>query len=469
VIESAIYYADSFEIGEEDKEEYSLQELNFLNRLVEGLKKEQMDQEDNSETTDRKESSEKEASTKQTTFRVRLYDRETYNKPVESGKVEHRKYDESDFFEEKDGRCYNPKKKSPFYNPECIRLLEAAGYKVPEDELQAWHMLYLSNGDEVLLNEIPYDHRYALTLVEYSRKGYYLSDKYLDMVSKELLSAEIPFDILLVACHSGYGWNHTIKLSYPYLIENFPFHGETIEVTVFPYRWETPQGHVVETIQEEGIPETYDLQCTEDGKYFIKNDWFYVEDPYYYWTNDIPGILDYLQRKKDDRSKNQLIDCTQRCSLHEFIQNIEEGTEYFEDGEENGREFTESYQIINHLLSEPDISLRTTVILMVDVNRDGTYRVHDETTCKWPNFAEILWQMMKKTDINQNMTRYAIFLDSGYSFMAGLELLDDITFGIRQEENCMELYEPNEARIIFEKVLREAYESDRCTIVCDDF
>jgi hypothetical protein len=285
------------------------------------------------------------------------------------------------------------------------------------------------------------------------------------MISKELLLAEIPFDILLVACHSGYGWNNTIQLPCPYLIENFPFHGETLEVTVYPYDWETPEGHVVETIQEEGISETYDLQCTEDGKYFIKNNWSCkLLEPYYYWTNDIPGILDYLHRKKDDRPKKHLIDCTQRCSLHEFIQNIEEGTDYFEDSEENGREFTESYQIINHLLSEPEIDLRTETILMVDVNRDGTYRIHEGMTYKWPNLAIILRQMMKEMDINQNITRYAIFMDCGRGFMGSFAHLDYIIFGIRQEESCMELYELNEAIIIFEKVLREAYESGRCTI-----
>jgi hypothetical protein len=280
--------------------------------------------------------------------------------------------------------------------------------------------------------------------------------------------AEIPFDILLVACHSGYGWNNAIQLPCPYLIENFPFHGETLEVTVYPYDWETPEGQVVETIQEEGISETYDLQCTEEGKYFIKNDRSCKWEPYYYWTNDIPGILDYLHRKKDDRPKKHLIDCTQRCSLHVFLQNVKRGIEYFEDTEENGREFTESYQIINHVLSEPEIHSRTATILMVDVNRDGTYRIHEGATHKWSDFVEILWLMMKEMDMNQNITRYAIFMDSGRSCMNSFDHLDYITFGIRQEENCMELYELNEAIIIFEKVLREAYESGRCTIVCDD-
>jgi hypothetical protein len=141
----------------------------------------------------------------------------------------------------------------------------------------------------------------------------------------------------------------------------------------------------------------------------------------------------------------------------------------FENEEEDlfPRTFTENYKIINHLVTEPKPYSRRPISLIVDVNQDGTYLIHDRlASWKYPNLAMILRQIIE--EMGMNITRYALVVDADEALDCPGSL-DFTLFGIRQEENCMEIYEPDEARIIFEKVLREAYESKQCIVRQEDF
>jgi hypothetical protein len=312
---------------------------------------------------------------------------------------------------------------------------------------------------------LPEECKYALTLIDRSRRGDYLSFPHEHWYRRKMntilhLMKDFPFAIRLVACHAGHGLVRTVPAPRPYLIENFPFHGKTIEVLVISESQKAPQGYVVETIQEEGIPWTYELRCTEKGQYFIQEN---VRDVTYYWKNDIRGILQKLEQFSK-KKKNYLLDSVQCCSLHEFAKNITDGTAYFNGGarKEFSRRFTDQYMIINHLRMEPRFVGRRG-ILIVDVNRDGTYLIHGHLTYSMLNLARIMRQMI--TEMEPDMTRYTLIVSNMFE---NLEFLKDSTpmLGIRQEEYCMELFEPDEAMEIFGKILKEAYQSGRCIVSC---
>ncbi len=124
--------------------------------------------------------------------------------------------------------------------------------------------------------------------------------------------------------------------------------------------------------------------------------------------------------------------------------------------------FKNKFRIINHCTRFPgSTNYRKLPVLMVDKNHDGTYFIHGKLTVKYPSFDELFYDVI--TGRSPDRERFALIVDAE-ELLYSAEDIDQAVCGFRVLADSIEVFNSDDALEIFGDWLREAYDSDSCTI-----
>ena len=105
-------------------------------------------------------------------------------------------------------------------------------------------------------------------------------------------------------------------------------------------------------------------------------------------------------------------------------------------------------------------------MLVVDKFPDGSYKVWGRVTVKYPLFQEILFDVIADF-YTKECERYITVVDTEEVFCSA----DDIQYtncGFKITENCIEVFDRNDALKQFIDIVQEALSSEKCSI-SDEF
>lgn len=367
-----------------------------------------------------------------------------------------------------------------------------------------WNMEFVSDDDwysiqsleeegRFSLSGLSEEMKYALTLLHFSRNGQILSFK---VCSERIWKAldDMPFDILIAVDTSRFSYWRDVCLGVDYIIEHFPFNNEYIQVNVV-------DGLVRD---KEKVTDKNGVSLfIEDDKYYVGS--FSIESYFtrYSWKKHIPDIIKYAGFEIKD--EYPIINKTLVCNVEEYAKLLGLDETYFLDSSDYAfelhsykrmlqegditqeefddvlphikRTYVTSYKdylwmkdelkICSHLYKVPDtIYQRKLPMLIVDKFPDGSYKIWGRLTVKNPLFQEILFDVI--TDFyTKECERYITVVDVEEVFRSA----DDIkrtNCGFKITENCIEVFDRNDALKQFVDIAQEALSSENCSI-SDEF
>lgn len=371
----------------------------------------------------------------------------------------------------------------PFRDQESQRLLkESYGVTFVSDD--DWYSVIVE-GRRMAISCLYEGIKFGLLAIHCSRQGEYtIYQEVSDEIWKVL--EKMPFDILLAVHIRKIG----IFSSFPpeCRVINFPYKNQKIEVDVIK-KFDYPD-NFYEVLKDDdaGMCQGKDKKyymCRGDVKYYLQ----------YYWKKDIKGIIQYIKKNNKNRvylgrihqifdvfelgeilSKDEnsimLLDYLFKKNLYnrlyqegkmdeqklqKAILKLQESKEY-----EEYLYFRDTFKVINHLETVPPSPLfRKLPILMVDKNKDGTYYIHGTLTYKYPEFHELLCKMILMR--NPDRDRYALVVDENELLFSARDMKDTMC-GFKIMADSLEIFGKREGLQIFGEVLKEAWESENCTV-----
>lgn len=374
----------------------------------------------------------------------------------------------------------------PFRDTESLRLLKEV-YNITFISDDDWYTVMWDN-ERTCISAIREDLKFALMVVEFSRRGRYT---WFFPVGEKVWSilADMPFDILIGWYINNIGICNPAISGVDYQIMNYPYGGKTIEVTVkdrIPYN----DSSYVRVSEAKYYTTSYKLHVrNEDGKYYMDR-WGLKYALQYYWKNDIEGIIEYIGKKE---SRLHLAEFSQVYNnVFEFAKalgkeenaileleylDIMRGIEDVEDKEwlaevvkmhQSGEAYQEylffrdKFKVISHIIVTPGGTIfRKLPILMVDKNSDGSYWIHGGLTLKYPEFHEAIGSVIEKR--NKDGEMIALVIDTE-ELLDSVRDIDRAVYGFRTMPDSIEIFDVEDAVQLFGQMLKEAVASGRCKV-----
>lgn len=410
-------------------------------------------------------------------IKVRLYTREEYLHAscIDCNGRQDHVFDYQSSF---DFTLYNLNSHSdlPFRDAESLRVLKAVE-DITFISDDAWYTVMWDN-ERTCLSAIPKDLRFALMAIEFSRQGRYT---WFFPARGEVWSvlADMPFDILIGWCTDKIGIYHPALTGADYQIINYPYQGKTIDVTV-KYDFSLfDDDFYTKLSDEEYHAIIHGLYLGKDGKYYTSM--FEIDYALqYYWRNDIEGIIKYIDKKK---RRFRLEEIRKEYSVFEFAKVLGKDEEailhydcvrefislFFSNEEEQSDDiedeylyFRDKFKVISHISIAPgNAIMRKLPILMVDKNSDGSYWVHGDLTCKYPEFYQAIGQVIE--DRNQDGERFVLIIDTD-ELLDSVKDIDHAIYGFRVMPDSIEVFDVEDAVLLFGQMLKEAVASGRCKV-----
>lgn len=267
-------------------------------------------------------------------------------------------------------------------------LRESYGIELVEDD---WFSI-MEYGRRDCFRDLAKDMKYALVLLDTSRRGIFLSAHWMaDRVWDAVMKA--PFDILIACtwqdiCGTG---RYSRALPYrDYLILNYPWQGGTEVYVVSPG-----------VVRGEGYtkvdPDCYgSLYTGPDGRYY--SDDMYGADLRFRWWRHLDQMVDQIDKMQQNSLSGwprKLKTIEDSYSIPEFaaLLGIDEGeVRYFISWNEETRRNWDDFRIVNHMYALPpeDTIYRTIPILSVQRDPDGRCKVIRDISFHYPTYREIV-------------------------------------------------------------------------------
>jgi hypothetical protein len=427
-------------------------------------------------------------------IKVRLYTKERYIQEVMITSNIRKKdailYDIDKFY-----ALMHENNEPPFRDEESVHFLrETYNVEFVEND---WYSVICDGKRRICLSRLNSDIKYALTLIYYSRKGKYLSFYYMDEKCWKVLS-EMPFDILVAWNIDEIGIHFSCIEGASYVIENYPYMNNELPVKAVRFcDWPKRTDNYTRLKETDGCGPDYNLWIGEDGKYYTGGDFEIGYTFQYYWKNDISGIIHFCEEYK---TTDYLVQVNQECNIFElggllnlssgeydvtlfsgYLSGLDNYKSMLEDStitkdvfDEMVKELKEQacyqeylfylndFKVIHHFIKKPACTTyRKLPILMVDMYDDGTYVVRGDLTVKYPEFTYIVMTMLEQRDEHRNT--FCLFVDTD-ELLENVEDMDNTLYGLKITYNSLEIYDKEEAIKLFGAVLKEAYESGKCTV-----
>ena len=352
-----------------------------------------------------------------------------------------------------------------------------------------WYSIQSPEEGRFCLSGLSREMKYALTLLHFSRKNIVLSYEFCGKNIWKVLS-EMPFDILVAVDTTELKSWEDVCLGINYIIENFPFNGEYIQVQVSDY--------LIKDKQKVDITDEV-LLYIEDGKYYACALELHNYLTHYDWKKHVETIIKYAGYYVKD--EHPIVNKTLVCNVKEYAKLLGLKENYFLDCSEYGRElysykrmlqegditqeefnevlpyikrrYATSYKdylwlkgelkICSHLYKLPtNRTFRKLPMMIVDKFPDGSYKIWGTLTVKYPKFEEILYNVL--TDLyTEECERYIIVVNVEEVFNCA----EDIKYtdcGFKITKNCIEIFDENDTLKMFIDIAQEAISSDKCEI-----
>lgn len=377
----------------------------------------------------------------------------------------------------------------PFRDEVSLNFLKKWGIRFIEGD---WYSVYVDDGRSTIFG-IRKDIKYGLALIDYSRRGFYLSyysagDDVWDVLNK------LPFDILVAIKMSDISNCYSLK-ECDFLIENYPYNNQHIEVSVIQGCKLLDKSLYTEVSGQKAFSTTYGLHIGKDDKYYtdVINLGYAFQ---YYWKNDIEEIIKYLEEHPNQ--KRYIVENTQIVNIFQYNKMLKPRTDILvsckyvkvlnylkrfykkeksitkQQYEESRKaiEFSDYYKtyvwlrdklkIINHLVTKPeDVTSRKLPMMIVDKNTDGTYFIFGKLTVKFPEFEEVLEEVIDFCSADYE--RFILVIDVE-ELMESVSDIDKAVYGFRVKENEVEVFDADMAKEQFGVVLKEAFYSGKCKV-----
>lgn len=382
------------------------------------------------------------------------------------------------------------RKYPPFRDPESQRLLKES-YGISFVNNDDWYSVIV-DGRRMAISCLYESIKFALVAIFCSRQGLYT--RYWGATEKIWkVLADMPFDILLAVPISEIGIFSWIRIDTDCKLINFPYNNQKIEVYIKTKLLKSDDFY--ESVSDnDAWSSSHWLFRGKDEKYYMyTGDIEYALQ--YYWKEDIEGIIKYINQNNENRIYLGRIQCT--FNVYElgeilnkntnllmeldYLFNIEMLEQMYQEAEIDEQElqaalleveksdkyekylyFRDTFKIISYLETvPPDPRSRKLPILMVDKNRDGTYFIHGTLTCKYPEFHELVYEMIIRRSPNRDC--YALIVDVD-ELLSSVEDMKNTVCGFKVMADSLEIFEKKEGLRIFGDILKEACDSGKYTV-----
>jgi hypothetical protein len=428
-------------------------------------------------------------------IRIKIYPDEEYYKRVGNIQKKEEKTIEysQNTFKSLMHNCYVWGDTCPPFRNEISRKFLKETYDVEFVDQGDWYSVTFAGDNQrerTSLWNIDNGLQYGLCLLHYSQLGVYLS--YNNNVGSKVWNAmaNMPFDILIAIKKSDVA-NMSCSDEVDFLLENYPYQGKLIEVTVTNDVFVNKNNYRRLSEVECGIGGN--LCIGKDGKYYGSS-FELMFDFEYYWQNDIEKIIQFCQEYESTEylvqvsQESNIFDLGEQLHLPEYEKDVFAHylfclmlyEKQFQEGKMTKEEYDEAiknlmktedyetylyylndFKVIHHLLRKPQWTEYHSQLpeLMVDKNKDGTYCIRNLATVSYPGFDGILCGLLRER--NPDRETYCLIVDEKMNCARNLEYA---VFGCKITQDQMELFDKDEAIKEFGKALKEAYESGRYTV-----
>lgn len=217
----------------------------------------------------------------------------------------------------------------------------------------------------------------------------------------------------------------------------------------------------------------------------------------YFWKKDIPGIIRFCEEYKTTAC---LVSVNQECNVFELgtllnlshdeydvtlisrylsdldmyefaLENATITKDVFDEIVKELKEkvcyqqylfYLKDFKVIHHLINKPKpVAFRKLPVLMVDLYDNGAYAVRGGLTVKYPEFSYIVLTMLEQRD--EHRTTLGLFVNTE-ELLKNVEDMENTLYGFKITYNSLEIFDREEAIKIFGAILKEAYESGKCTV-----
>lgn len=360
----------------------------------------------------------------------------------------------------------------PFRDDESRQLLNGEGLTFVSKE--DWYSVY---GEGPLgrerdsISNIPKWLKFALVAIHYSRQGTYtwMDSTCVPYERAWRLLSDMPFDILaavkipdIKAVASIF---HSFSMFPPCKIINYPYESQLIEVTVTETESIIKSQYLGTALPKSFVPGTgYGLSTDKEGNYYS----FLMGIEYafqYYWKNDIPGIIQYIEKNYPEKVRlGEIHEIYNTFTLAEALGCSGEFFLAQAQREEDYKDyvyFRDTFQFISHLSAVPEVTFRKLPVMMVDKNHNGSYRIHGTLTVKYPELQECICDVVEERCPYRE--RYILVVDVE-ELLDSARDIDRAVYGFRLLSDSLEIFDRYDAVRMFGRMLKEAYTSGACVI-----
>lgn len=421
-------------------------------------------------------------------IKVRVFtDKEWLNfSCISSEKHEYSAWNAKSYFKNLLDTAWEDEPRIPFRDAESLQFLKET-YDITFVSDEDWYSVICegSRSDITCLYE---SIQFGLAAIDISKKGVYTQFQRAEEKIWTVL-ANLPIDILIAMRISKMGLFGEHISGTDYLIENYPYRGQAIEV--FVKQW------IVEKDFYTPVPEyrenntNHGLHTGRDGKYYSDE----TVIPYafqYYWKNDMEGIIKKIEELRKDRiviadttrtfdifELGQLLSHDKNCIMMlDYLNDLKWISDDEKQGNcihcHNGRQskecydeylyFRDKFRVISHLVVAPKPWHRKLPVMMVDKNNDGTYFVHGGLTVKNPEFHELFYEVI--TGRSTERERFILIVDVE-ELLESVHDIKEAVCGFHVLADSVHVYDSYEGTQMFGEALKEAYYSGKCIIDTD--
>ena len=373
--------------------------------------------------------------------------------------------------------------KIPFRDPESLQYLKET-YDISFVSDEDWYSV-MCDGSRSDITCLRRGVLWGLAVIDISKQGLY---SWFFPAEEPIWKAfsNMPFDVLIARRMSEIGIHSLGIEGTDYLIENYPYRDQAIEVIVKDRPFYRDTFYV--SVPEYREHNTSHMLCRGgDGKYYTyRTDMKYAFQ--YYWRNDIEGIIHKIERIRKDRATlmntrtfdvfelgEQLSQNRDAIMDLDYLYCVDSLKPEHREGKCEGcsEDFTpeecyaeylyfrDKFRIISHIAFEPDIWLRKIPLMIVDKNTDGTYFIHGTLTVKNPSFSEIIYDIINMRSQKKESFVLVVHVPE---LMENVHDIEKAVCGFRVLADSVEIYDGYEGTQLFGEALKEAYYSGRCTV-----
>lgn len=326
------------------------------------------------------------------------------------------------------------KESSPFHDELSSKFL-----KEVYDISYTGSMHFEAFGVQYAIHHLSKDAKKGLMLLKNSKAGIYTDIEDDFGKARDYLLKFDEFD-LLFAYSVERGESHPPFSYFRHLIvENFPFKGTYVPVTIFNGRYPDEK----ELVYQSG--DWFELYHTPNG--YISNGNFFTQFEYD-WKRDLPQIKAYIDMRY--KEKVMLAEYEKKENLFDIFE--EPDYMKMEDTEEENAEIR-PYKVINHLCGcmKREADSRRIAQMFFFYRKDGSVDLYHSCSVKYPDILEILTD--QRYEFGESMEYvFALFIDVE-EIVTGPCSLEETWFGayFDKEPGYMELFDKDRALLEFAK------------------